>query len=78
MGLERGYPALDEDAESRNVGRIADRTAERLVVGNGETLATRRQKKKTVKRAGGKTRKVETTCRNNVRVFDLRHVTEPH
>lgn len=20
----------------------------------------------------------ETTCRNNVRVFDLRHVTEPH
>lgn len=45
MGLERGYPALDEDAESRNVGRIADRTAERLVVGNGETLATRRQKK---------------------------------
>lgn len=46
MGLERGYPALDEDAESRNVGRIADRTAERLVVGNGETLATIRQKKK--------------------------------
>lgn len=46
MGLERGYPALDEDAESRNVGRIADRTAGRLVVRNGETLATRRQKKK--------------------------------
>lgn len=35
-------------------------------------------KKKKGKGEGGKTRKVETTCRNNVRVFDLRHVTEPH
>lgn len=76
MGLKRGYTALNEDAESRNVGRIVDRTAERLVVGNGETLATR--KKKRGRGGGGKTRKVETTCRNNVRVFDLRHVTEPH
>lgn len=76
MGLERGYTALNEDAESRNVSRIVDRTAERLVVGNGETLATR--KKKRGGGEGGKTRKVETTCRNNVRVFDLRHVTEPH
>lgn len=75
MGLERGYTALNENAESRTVGRIVNRTAERLVVGNEETLATRR--KKNVE-GGGKTRKVETTCRNNVRVFDLRHVTEPH
>lgn len=29
-------------------------------------------------RGEGRTRKVETTCRNNVRVFDLKHVTEPH
>lgn len=33
MKLERGYIALNEDAESRNVGRIADTTTERLVVG---------------------------------------------
>lgn len=44
MRLERGYIALNENAESRNVGRIVNRTAERLVVGNGETLATRRKK----------------------------------
>lgn len=39
------HDALNEDAESRNVGGIADRTAERLVVGNGETLVTREKKK---------------------------------
>lgn len=44
MGLERGYTALNENAESRTVGRIVNRTAERLVVGNEETLATRRKK----------------------------------
>lgn len=80
MGLERGYTALNGDAESRNVGRIADRTAERLVVGSEGTLATRKKKRGLVgeRGGGGRTRKVETTCRNNVRVFDLRHVTEPH
>lgn len=45
MGLERGYTALNGDAESRNVGRIADRTAERLVVGSEGTLATRKKKR---------------------------------
>lgn len=44
MKLERGYTALNENAESRNVGKIADTTAERLVVGSGETLATRKKK----------------------------------
>lgn len=81
MGLERGYTALNGDAESRNVGRIADRTAERLVVGSEGTLATRKKKRGLEGGRGGgrgRTRKVETTCRNNVRVFDLRHVTEPH
>lgn len=45
MGLERGYTALNGDAKSRNVGRIADRTAERLVVGSEGTLATRKKKR---------------------------------
>lgn len=45
MGLERGYTALNGDAESRNVGGIADRTAERLVVGSEGTLATRKKKR---------------------------------
>lgn len=68
-------------AESRNVGRIAERTVERLVAGNaGDTRAREREKKEREVGGGwrGRTRKVETTCRNNVRVFDLRHVTEPH
>lgn len=55
MGLERGYTALNEDTESRNVGRIAGRMAERLVVGNGETLATREKKRE----EGGESEKRE-------------------
>ncbi|KYN07894.1 hypothetical protein ALC62_01075, partial [Cyphomyrmex costatus] len=54
VGLERGYIAFN--TESRNVGRIADRTSERLVVGSEGTLATRKKK-----RSSGRPRKVETT-----------------
>lgn len=75
-------PLSTRTRKAENVGRIAGGTAERLVVGSGETLATRKKKKTRTggggDGGGGKTRKVETTCRNNVRVFDLRHVTEPH
>ena len=74
MGLERGYIVFNEDAESRTVGRVTDKTAERLVerrVGDKKEKTRERGREK-------RSRKVETTCRNNVRVFDLRHVTEPH
>lgn len=76
MGLERGYTALNEDEESRNIGRIADRGYGRKI-GGGKRRNVGDKKEKNAG-GGGKTRKVETTCRNNVRVFDLRHVTEPH
>lgn len=73
---------LDEGAESRNVGGIAKKTTKRLVVEapTKNALATpgRESERKRGEGEGERTRKVETTCRNNVRVFDLRHVTEPH
>lgn len=48
-------------------------------VGDKKEKKTRTEREEVEDRRGsGKTRKVETTCRNNVRVFDLRHVTEPH
>lgn len=72
---------LGEGAESRNVGGIAKKTTERLVVGSTNKKSagdTGGEKVRENAGGGGRTRKVETTCRNNVRVFDLRHVTEPH
>lgn len=37
-------PLSTRTRKAENVGRIADGTAERLVVGSGETLATRKKK----------------------------------
>lgn len=76
---------LGEGAESRNVGRIAERTAKRSVA-----AATTMEKcwERDERNHGGVTvvavaeqgerEKWRTTCRNNVGVFDLGHVTEPH
>lgn len=51
VGLKRGYIAFNEDTESRIVGRVADKTAEKLVVESEGTLTTR--KKKTRERGEG-------------------------
>ena len=62
--------------------RYAVEAKTRLGIGGDEERSARRENRYTVhaarREADGRTRKVETTCRNNVRVFDLEHVTEPH
>lgn len=65
--------SLTEGAKSRNVGGNRRGTIAWEGVGRGQT---RGERERSWSRRG--TRKVETTCRNNVRVFDLKHVTEPH
>lgn len=74
MELERGYTAL-----WARKAEIPDRIASGKI-GGGERVETEARKRWGHARGarGGRTRKVETTCKNNVRVFDLRHVTEPH
>lgn len=77
---------LDEGAESRNVGGIAEENDGKIGGGKhqqesraGDTQGRESERKCGMRGRGReRTRKVETTCRNNVRVFDLRHVTEPH
>lgn len=76
---------LDEGAESINVGRTAERTAKRSVVAAteekqkfGNTEARRTRGIAVAVAEEGEREKWRTTCRNNVRVFDLGHVTEPH
>lgn len=54
MGLECGYAGLSEGWESRNVGRIVQRTAERLLVGSEET--SRSEKGENVKERGDRGR----------------------
>lgn len=51
MGLERGYTALNEDEESRNVGRIADRGYGRKI-GGGKRGNVGDKKEKTRREAG--------------------------
>lgn len=81
---------LGEGAESRNVGRIAERTAKRSVAAatTMEKCSARHGSETNETMGGGVTvvvvaeqgerEKWRTTCRNNVGVFDLGHVTEPH
>lgn len=58
MELECGYAALSEGWESRNVGRIVERTVERLSVGNEETPRSEKERGVREEERGG--RKAET------------------